>query len=219
MSLKLFFSIVVLCWFNTPGASQKAQYKVVKKFVRKINEVSKEYVFQDSVLKQIQSSKDLVIGYSEYNNTWRNVPVCYYLVCFAKRKCVAYKYALRPYTKVGENYFQLDTIDLDQETIDTIITGVKKNKPWEIKHKENDESGECEHVSPEKITFCSISDASSKTLILSTKTHYYLSSYYAPEFYEFNCCPGNKERMLFLSTIAPLFSFFRNASNKIKDKK
>lgn len=217
MSIKLLLPVLFLLCFNTGINSQDCSMKVIKELVKKINETSEKGVLQDSVMKQIQSSNDLVIGYSEYNNTWRHVPICYYLICFTKRKCIAYKYTIRSYSRPGEKFFQLDTIELVQQTVNSVISNVKNNKTWEIKHNEDTELGGCSHVPIEKFSGCSISDASSKTLILLTKTHYFLSSFYAPEFYEYSCCPGNKDRQLFLSTIAPIYSFFLNSNKQEKD--
>jgi hypothetical protein len=217
MPVRLLLPILLLLCFNTGINSQDCSMKVIKKLVKKINEPSEKGVLQDSVMKQIQSSNDLVIGYSEYNQTWRHVPTCYYLICFIKRKCMAYKYTIRSYSKPGEKFFQLDTITLTQKTINSVISNVKNNKPWEIKHNEDTELDECKHVSIEKSSGCSISDASSKSLFLLTKTHHFITSFYAPEFYEYSCCPGNVDRQLFLSTIAPIYSFFLNSNKQEKD--
>ena len=208
VSVKLLLSILFLLILNTQNTAQNCSMKSVKKLIKKINETSEKGVLQDSVMKQIQSLNDLVIGYSEYNTSSRHVPVCYYLICFSERKCMAYKYTFRSYSRPGEKFFQLDTLKLVQQTVDSVISNAKNNKPWEIKHSEDTELGGCSHIPVEKIKGCDISDASSKTLILLTRTNHFISNFYAPEFYEYNCCPGNKDRQLFLSTIAPIYSFF-----------
>jgi hypothetical protein len=217
MPIKLLLPILFFFCFNARNTAQDCSMKVVKKLEKRINETSEKGVLQDSVMKQIQSLNNLVIGYSEYNTSWRHVPICYYLICFTKRKCIAYKYTIRSQSKPGEKFFQLDTIELDQKTIDSVVTNLKNTKPWEIRNNKGAELGECNHVPIEKFGGCSISDANSKSLFLLTKTHHFIRSFYAPEFYEYNCCPGNMDRKLFLATIAPIYLFFKNSNKQEKN--
>jgi hypothetical protein len=86
MPIKLLLLILFLLCFNTRNTAQDCSMKVIKKLEKKINETAEKGLLQDSVMKQIQSLNDLVIGYSQYNTAWRHVPICYYLICFTKKK-------------------------------------------------------------------------------------------------------------------------------------
>lgn len=211
MAIKLLFTGIFLLLLTISAKAQNYPTKAIRKIVQNINESSENGMFEDSVIRKIQSLHTLVIGYAEYNTAWVYVPVTYNLIGLTKRKCIAYRYTIFPNSKPNEQSFRLDSIIVTREKIDSIISIVKKNKPWQIKHSDIEELDDCSHIQIEKPINCSISDANSKALFLLTKSHHFTASYYAPEFYEHSCCPGNMDRKNFLATIAPIFLFFNNS--------
>ncbi|MEP6514215.1 MAG: hypothetical protein ABJA79_10115, partial [Parafilimonas sp.] len=83
---------------------------------------------------------------------------------------------------------------VNKSVCDSLLQYITQHKAWNIKG----ETGQnfCSNGN----TACNINDASTARLWLITKNRLINPSYYAPVFFE-QCCPGNKDRALFLSII------------------
>jgi hypothetical protein len=160
------------------------------------------------VLQAIRQSGSLTIGYAEYNNTRKQAPVIYYLISLSKNNCIAYTYTKLYAVKSGNKNFRIDTLEFPALLTDSLPAVLKMNAAWSIKHDETADDDPCSHDDPLKIRVCTIHDASSKVLILSTPTRQVAASYYAPDYYEHTCCPGNPERQRFLNVAGFIYTAF-----------
>jgi hypothetical protein len=171
----------------------------LKKIIIEVNNNSIEISPKDSILLSIQKENDFVIGYSVYNSSKRSV-IEYFLLGINKNESHArkYLYIINSNAINKEKPYSLDVAVVPKQIKDSVFWVMKQKKIWTLKHFEKDEiycptSGEFAH--------CTISDAVSKDLIIMTKSHQSISEFYAPEFFEFECCPGNTDRQRFLGFI------------------
>ncbi len=167
----------------------------------------------DSVLAKFQKESDFVLGYADYNNTWGG-KVYYYLLSRKNKKWSAYLYTIKDVIRLDSNgkplesFHEVRRLDLGKYKLDTILSSLRQNEVWKLRCDERvDFLNPCPKLSPWNI--CSIHDANSRGSIIMTKEYSNASSFYAPEYYEYECCPGNEERQRFLNTIAPIFKLFQ----------
>jgi hypothetical protein len=213
MSIRNFRNLLVLTVLIIFSACANAQCitkKNLKKLAAQVNKYGKPVISGDSVMQMIRKSGSLTIGYTEYNNTSRHSPVTYYIISLSKTNCTAYKYTKQETVKAGDKPFRLDTLKLSASITDSLPEVLKTNAPWKINHDETADDDPCSHNDPMQIRTCNIHDATSKALLLLTPTHQASSSYYAPDYYEYTCCPGNPERQRFLKVISFIYSAFAN---------
>lgn len=213
MSIRNFRNLLVLTVLIIFSAGANAQCitkKNLKKLAAQVTKYGKPGISGDSVIQMIRKSGSLTIGYTEYNNTWRHGPVTYYIISLSRTHCAAYKYTKLETVKTGEKPFRLDTLKLPASIIDSLPEILKTNAPWKIKHNETADDDPCSHNDPMQMRTCNVHDATSKALLLLTPTRKASSSYYAPDYYEYTCCPGNPERQRFLNVISFIYKIFSN---------
>lgn len=213
MSIRNFRNLLVLTvliTFSNGANAQCITKKNLKKLATQVNKYGKPGISGDSLMQMIRKSGSLTISYTEYNNTWRHSPVTYYIISLSKTNCTAYKYTKLETVKAGDKPFRLDTLKLSASITDSLPEILKMNAPWKINHDEKADDDPCSHNDPKIIRTCNINDASSKALLVLTPTHQASSSYYAPDYYEYTCCPGNPERQRFLNVISFISKLFSN---------
>lgn len=206
MSLKKISLICLFLFSSMHDFAQKTERASIKKIIKNINKISKESLLKDSVLLSLQKENDLVIGYSTYNNTWQHVPIEYFLISFNKKQCKAYRYSIKSVTINNEKPNSLDSMNVSKNYCDSILLSFIENKGWKVSSNEDSNELYCQHL-PDSHN-CIINDASSKSLVLITKKHIHISRFYAPEYFEYECCPGNENRIRFLNIMRPIVSIF-----------
>lgn len=207
--LRLYILLFIFsCCLNTLG--QKILLKEIEKFSAKL-------IHPDTVLARLQKENDLVIGFDTYNLAWGKPPH-YLLVAKNGKRWRAYDYIIKEYVKVfmdstgkqfQEPFTIVNTFEIDSDLADSLFTVFKIQKVWELNCNALKEIFECSHVKNLKYDPCKISDASAVGLLVMTKQFVSSSSFYAPEYYEYECCPGNTDRQRFLATIAPIKQLFK----------
>lgn len=190
-----------------------------KKLLREIERFSTRTIHPDSVLAILQKENDLVIGFATYNPAWGKPPY-YLLVAKNKKQWTAYEYRIKEYARVltdsnGKQFTEplmtVNAFEIKPDLTDSLYTIFKQQKIWELKCDAIKDFlfAYCVHLKNIKFDPCSISDASSVGSLIMTKEYINASSFYAPEYYEYECCPGNKDRQKFLNTIAPIKALFK----------
>ena len=193
-----------------------------KKLLKEIERFSAKLIHPDTVLARLQKENDLVIGFDTYNPDWRRPPH-YLLVAKKGNRWRAYEYIIKAIVRVyvdssGKQYQEpwivVNTFEIDSDLTDSLFATFKKQKVWELNCNTLKETFKCSHV--KNITYdpCAIDDASSVGLLVMTKQCISSSSFYAPEYYEYECCPGNSDRQRFLATIAPIKQLFKKLLQK-----
>lgn len=189
-----------------------------KKLLKEIEKFSEKKSHPDSVLAKFQRENDFVVGYADYNNTWSR-SVHYYLLVQKNKKWKAYLYLIRDFIRLDssgkplESFQEVKPLDIYKGKLDSILSALYQNKIWKLRC---DETKDFINPCPKTLPWptCWISDAGSKSSLIMTKNCYNASSFYAPTFYEYECCPGSDERKRFLSTVAPIESLFKRLLNK-----
>lgn len=199
MSLNQSFILIILFVSSLNCSSQ------LKTIVQKVEKNAQQNLSADSILRKIQKENDLVIGYASYNTTWRHVPIQYFLIGLKNNQSKAYKYTIKRNITNKDVPFTLDSIIVSNVYKDSILAVFNQATGWSLKHVEDDNTIYCSDIP--NTAHCNISDASSKALIVMTKTHQQISNFYAPEFFE-QCCPGNAERQRFFTIMRSIDNFF-----------
>lgn len=181
----------------------------VNKIRKKIENRGSKTELQDSVLQKLKINNDLIVGYSKFNTTWMHVPSQYFLFAFNKNGCIGYHYIIKKNSINNEKPLTIDSVIIPNQIASMILTTIVNNKAWEIKRNENDSTNIFCVDAINKFN-CQISDASYKSLILLTKSSNIVSTFYAPEYFENECCPGNKDRQTFIKCYNVLYGIIKN---------
>ena len=217
MSFKKLNMLVLTFFFYLPLFSQKEMTKEIEFFSQKM-------IHPDSVLAKFQKENDLVIGYATYNEAW-GIPPSYRIIARKNNKWKAYEYITKPYAKVlidsngkqtVEPFIFVNSFDITSGFIDSFLIVFKQQKIWKLKCDKTRDFLfiHCTHLLKMKYDPCSISDGMSVGSLIMTKKYINASSFYAPEYYEYECCPGNLDRKRFLATISPIEQLFKKISQK-----
>lgn len=204
MSLRYYISFIFFAFLLLSCSAQK-----LKTIIKTVNKTSLQTIFNDSVLSFIQTNNDFVFGYRDHNETWKLYQT-YFLIGYKKNKLTAYKYSKKYFAVNNEKDYQLQEFFISESERKALNSFLKKTKIWKVKHNEKDDEAYC--PLKKEYSYCNISDASSKDLIISTKSHQQISDFYAPEYFEKECCPGNIDRQKILM----LIEIFGKIFNEIK---
>jgi hypothetical protein len=187
--MKSVIIIFFLC-FSVACSAQK-----LGKIVKEVNRKNQKLLMSDSVLFSIQKENDLVIGYSVYSS-WMTSTTEYFLVGFSKDKSIGYRYSPKLAVMQNEKAYELESFKVPEQNKDSILLIVKRFEFWKMNHSEKDEI-----YCPleQKYFHCMIHDAASNDLIVMTKSRKRASSFYAPEYFEYECCAGDIDRQQFLT--------------------
>jgi len=183
---------------NPSPLFKQERKKIINRIIKEVTRNSDRTLSHDSMIKSLQGRNNLIVGFSTYNIA-SETDISYYLLCFLKKKCIAYQYIVLSVRAIGEKRFKLDSFELSLTSSDSLLYSIRENKVWQIKHNDTGQFGDCSHLKKGDPQKCAIDDGVSKSLICLTKNHQTICSYYAPESYEHECCPGNKERQAFLA--------------------
>lgn len=213
---KPYILLLILFW----GLNTSAQ----KKLLKEIEKFSAKMANPDFVLARLQKENDLVFGYATYNPAW-GIPPHYWLIAKKGNQWKAFEYIVKRYVRVfvddsgnqiQEPLITINTFEIDDGLTDSLFKTFKTQKPWELKRDvlKDQNFPACSHLKDTKFDPCSIRDANSEGLSIMTKQYINSSSFYAPEYYETECCPGNSDRQRFLATIAPIKQLFKTLLQK-----
>ena len=195
-----------------------------KQMIKEIELFSQKMTHPDSVLAKIQKENDLVIGFATYNEAW-GIPPSYKIIARKKNKWKAYNYITKSLVRVfidsngketKEPSIIVNSFEIPSDFIDSFLIHFKQQKLWKLKCDKTKDFLfiHCTHLSNSKFDPCSIDDAMSVGSLIMTKKFINASSFYAPEYYEYDCCPGNPDRKTFLAIISPIKQLFKTQLQK-----
>ena len=186
MSIKQFLLPAIVFVF----ASCRAQKNSV---MYHVDALGNDQAIEDSVIRGLRDNNDLVIAYAAENFAWVR-SISYLIIAKKDNEWMGYQY----YVSLMRNQPQanapgnINPATVDQATCDSLLQYIEQAKAWNLKG----DSGK--NFCPNGNNGCNINDAAGARLWIITKRGLTNPSYYAPEFFE-KCCPGDKDRSLFLS--------------------
>ena len=148
---------------------------------------------EDSVIRRLRGENDLVIAYAIENFAWVR-SINYVIIAKKNDEWMGYHY----YVNLMRNQTQpsapgnINPAVVNKSSCDSLLEYMQQTKSWTIRG----DSGQ--NFCPNANTSCNINDAPGARLWIITKQALVNPGYYAPEFFE-ECCPGDKDRALFLS--------------------
>lgn len=170
-----------------------------------VNKIGSADNISDSVLHSLQQKNDIVIAYITENYAWgRNIS--YSVICKNKDAWSGYRYNKK--NMINDMGYTLSAVTVNTAACDSLLNYITTNKVWEIKGETGEEGSRCPNANQN----CNIADAASNSLWLITKEKFIAPSYYAPFFFE-ECCPGNKDRHLFLMTGMKVMSIVKGGQS------
>lgn len=200
--------LMAFCSATVSALAQKHTKQHILAIHRQVNKYGEKQLFPDSIIRHMQTGKKLLIGYIVYNNARKEMPTVYYLVILQAKKNIAVQYKANRIRTAAGTFFTADTLYPANGAIDSLVALTAQLQPWKIRHADTTDADPCNDQGTNMAPGCSIADAASLSLMLGTGTHTVQSSYYAPEYYEYECCPGDEERKHFLQVIQRIKAVF-----------
>ena len=155
----------------------------------------------DSFEDNICSRYPLVAGYKIANTSKQRS--LNFFIAISQNKGMAYRYTEAANIFSGSNNKSdpkrntVDSFGLTRTAMDSIINVLYREKVWEFKYNDvNSDESPCDHIKP--VPRCGISDGPVFYLLTVGKGKKITCGFYAPAFFEKQCCPGNKDRQKFL---------------------
>ncbi|HYK45087.1 MAG TPA: hypothetical protein VEV83_07960 [Parafilimonas sp.] len=177
---------IIFCAFASCSAQQNS-------VVQQVDALGRSETIEDSVIRRLRDNNDLVIAYAVENFAWVR-SANYLIIAKNSNEWTGYHYYVSLMHNPGQPAApgNINPAEVNKLSCDSLLEYISKTKAWTIKG----DSGE--NFCPNSNQSCNINDASGARLWIITKQGSVNPSYYAPEFFE-ECCPGNKDRALFLS--------------------
>jgi hypothetical protein len=161
--------------------------------VRQVDSFGNDQPIEDSVIRRLRENNDLIVAYAVENFAWVR-SVNYLIIASKNDEWTGYWY----YVNLMHNQSQsnvpgnINPAEVNQAACDSLVQFITQTKAWNIRG----DSGQ--NFCPGSNKSCNINDAAGARLWIITQKGLVNPSYYAPEFFE-QCCPGDKDRALFLS--------------------
>lgn len=174
-----------------------------KLLISEVNKKGNTDSIPDAVIRSLQQKNDIVLAFATENYAWGR-SFNYSIICKNQDGWTGCKYQKK--NMPDNNSANLSPVTVNTAACDSLLSYITANKIWEIKG----ETGEGGNRCPNGNENCNINDAANNRLWLITKERFIAPSYYAASFFE-ECCPGNKDRNLFLMTGLKLTGIVNNA--------
>lgn len=159
-----------------------------------IEQYGKDEPLTDSVLLRLQQDNDVVLAFAVANYAWVK-SVSYRIIALNKQQWKGYTYAVN-YTRHTSTGLVETPVQAD--SCEALWKLIREREAVRIKG----DNGE-DFCTGEKKADCNINDGATWQLWFIAKTKIAAPSYYEPEFFE-RCCPGDKDRQLFLDVAGKL---------------
>jgi hypothetical protein len=107
----------------------------------------------------------------------------------------------KPAVKPGDPHYYYTKADIDQKAADSAVKAMIALKIWNIKEKDEgcEKSEYTQKNKLGKTDFCTVSDGVTRVITFIAKERVLSKRYYEPELWERSfCCPGNKDRQVFI---------------------
>jgi hypothetical protein len=187
MSLKqLLLPAIIVAVFVSCSAQKNS-------LMQQVDVLGNDKTIEDSVIRKLRNENDLVIAYAVENFAWVR-SINYVIIARKNDEWTGYHY----YVNLMRNQSQpgapgnINPAVVNKSACDSLLQYISQTKAWNIPG----DSGQ--NFCPGSGKGCNINDAAGTRLWIITKKGLINPSYYAPEFFE-QCCPGDKDRALFLS--------------------
>jgi hypothetical protein len=148
--------------------------------------VSQPHIFADPVLQSLQSPNKILLIYNEINHH-KPVNKNYVILVYdhAWKKIV---YKNKPVFIVGETSYVYEEQPISKTRGDSVLSIFTASNFWQFRAKDEG----CPKV-------CGTGDMPSSELMMVVDKRVTIKNYYAPEWYDEHCCPGDKDRQLFIA--------------------
>ncbi|MBG9376202.1 hypothetical protein I5907_08145 [Panacibacter sp. DH6] len=144
----------------------------------------------DSFLHALQQQNEVVLAFAVESNAWVRA-VDYRIIALNKGTWKGYTYYKRT---SGAPSQTINDIEVVQDSCNAAWHFVQANEAWKI----SGDNGK-DFCAGERKSNCNIYDGVTWRLMIITRDRIADPSYYEPRFYD-DCCPGNTERKLFITT-------------------
>ena len=196
--MRLKYTLLLACLVTTSCSVNR------QKFKKKFNE-SMAIILKDSVLKSLHTKSSILIILNRIS-AHSMIKKDYKILSLQQKKWIAIQYFVRDAFTSNENRFDYNEAKLDNNIGDSIFQIFTKNKFWKIKDIDN---GCKENEYRNTHNSCtSGGSASNFEIILIRKLKISTKNYFNPIFYETECCPGNKDRQIFIKCFNAVNSLF-----------
>ena len=155
-----------------------------------INEYGRAEQISDSILHQLQQSNEVVLAFAVENYAWVK-SINYKIIALNNNQWKGYTYSINKTRGTAS----INPAEVSQDSCNAAWKFFQQTTVAKIKG----DNGEnfCEG---EKKNSCNINDGATWRLLILTKNNVIDPAYYEPQFFE-ECCPGNKDRKLFLEAV------------------
>lgn len=152
----------------------------------------------DSIVQKFQTGSNLLIGFKTFFNDRSYIPSKYYFVSEKAGKTFGYSYGIKAHAKKGEtSTAKIDTTIIPSDKYKKLLQLIKSQNAWNLKSPDATNHGEpCPH---QPNSGCKIEDAGSEIFFIVAKSKMTSTTFYAVDFFEKDCCPGNPERSSYLA--------------------
>ncbi|HRD58975.1 MAG TPA: hypothetical protein PK504_13060 [Ferruginibacter sp.] len=173
----------------------------MNKIVSETSRSFHSFSINEELINSINNRFPLIAGYGIIKESGKSIN---YFVGISKTHSLAYRYETfgSVATELKEKdelskMNRLDSMEIDKLTATILIQQLYDEKLWLLYYNDVDfEDLPCKHS--DSIVRCNTSDGTVYRTLLAGKGKKIESKFYAPEFYETECCPGNSARKDFL---------------------
>ena len=147
----------------------------------------------DSILNNIINNYNNIVIYN-ISSDWSDN---YTVLASQKDSWFTIKYVLKKDAlSANESPYTYSINPLKKFTADSVWNVFVQNQFWEI---QSESPGSCDHNKKE--TGCVVDDGSWSSLTMISDKKTVTKRYYEPAFFETSCCPGDKNRQVFLKCL------------------
>ncbi|MEP7317594.1 MAG: hypothetical protein ABI921_02600 [Panacibacter sp.] len=147
----------------------------------------------DPFLHKLQQNNELVLVYAFETYAWAKT-VTYNAIALSNNQWTGYNWYVNKSAGAGVEP-NVNPSEVSSDSCNALWNFFKEKEVWKIKG----DNGENFCDSTDKIG-CNINDGAQWRLLIITKDKVIDPSYYEPEYFE-NCCPGKKDRALFVEAV------------------
>jgi hypothetical protein len=169
-----------------------------------VKKYSNTQSINDSLINSLRNNYDIILMYNK-TSSWQPLATCNKILAFKKDSSYRIFYNLKSVRTIYESPYDFSVNNFNKASADTILKRFNKEKIWLIQPV--DEGG-CALINGKPNLNCSISDAETIHLSIITKDGIIRKDYYAPFYWELECCSGNLERQKFIRCVNSLKSIF-----------
>jgi hypothetical protein len=165
-----------------------------------IENFERQAPLDDTVLQMLQKNNELVLAFAVETYAWAKTKN-YEILTLNNNEWKGYRYSV---SITGHTSSGLIPTPVSEDSCNALWEFIKERDATKIPGDNGND-----FCNDEKKSDCNINDGVTWRLFFVTKSNVTDPSYYEPQFYE-NCCPGNKNRQLFLELANKIKSIVGN---------